>query len=183
MRSCATNCGRKSRQPRNGHANSRAFAAPRTASTFLIQAPAASSTTGQRSCGPVPGAVVHITEGANKSADLNEAGHVATAVAYHQWTPECINALAGCHLIIHEDHNPKNGGDPGPRLAADARNKLAPRAAAFAVPASHLWKYLPPGSRGIERGDDIKDWLTLDGDPTKLLEICYGIRPRLSSRF
>jgi hypothetical protein len=42
-----------------------------------------------------PDATVHITEGASKSAPLNTAGLLATAVAYHKWVPECVNALAG----------------------------------------------------------------------------------------
>src|SRR5262249_22036241 len=35
-----------------------------------------------------PDTTVHITEGANKSATLNPAGLLATAVAYHKWEPE-----------------------------------------------------------------------------------------------
>jgi hypothetical protein len=123
-----------------------------------------------------PGATVHITEGANKSAALNEAGLLATAVAHHQWPSECVDALAGRHLMIHEDHDDGNGDDPGPKLAAAARDKLAPRAASIRIiPAAHLWIHLPPDSRAIRRGDDVKDWLKLGGDPTKLLDICHKI--------
>jgi hypothetical protein len=74
-----------------------------------------------------PDATVHVTEGANKSASLNAAGLLATAVAYHQWTPECVAALAGRHLIYHEDHD-----DNGRKFSAEARKHLAPVARASA---------------------------------------------------
>ena len=81
-----------------------------------------------------PGATVHITEGASKSAPLNAAGLLATAVAYHKWEPECVAALAGLHLIYHEDHD-----DNGRTYSADARKHLAPIAASFRiVPAAHV---------------------------------------------
>jgi hypothetical protein len=90
-----------------------------------------------------PDAVVHITEGANKSAALNAAGLLATAVAYHKWEPECISALAGRHLIYHEDYDldDDKGRNKGRELAADARKKLAPVAASFrVVPTAHLFE-------------------------------------------
>jgi DNA polymerase I-like protein with 3'-5' exonuclease and polymerase domains len=124
-----------------------------------------------------PGSVVHVTEGANKSAPLNAAGLLATAAAYHQWTPECVDALAGRHIIIHVDHNPEGGNDPGPELAADARAKLAPRAASIrVVPAALLFKHLVP-PREPWCGADVKDWIDppLNGDPARLLEICREI--------
>ena len=125
-----------------------------------------------------PGATVFITEGANKSKSLNDAGRLATAAPYHQWSEECIRALAGYHLIYLADHNPPDGNDPGPRFAEEARKKLAPRATSFRiVPALHLWKHLPPGVREIRQGDDIKDWIELGGDLTKLLNICHEIPP------
>ena len=123
-----------------------------------------------------PGATVFITEGANKSKPLNDAGLLATAVPYHKWEPECVSALAGHHLIYLADHNPDGGNDPAPKLAADARDKLAPHAASFRlVPATHLWKHLSPGVRTIRQGDDIKDWIEIGGDLTKLLDICREI--------
>jgi DNA polymerase len=129
-----------------------------------------------------PGVTVYITEGANKSVPLIETGRLATAVPYHQWGPECVNALAGYHLIYLQDHcNPLLGldahdNDPAALYADDARKKLAPGAASFRiVPAAYLWKYLPVGTRPIQLGDDVKDWLELGGDPAKLLEICREI--------
>jgi hypothetical protein len=93
---------------------------------------------------------VYITEGANKSAALIEKSLLATAAPYHQWAPECVSALAGCHLIYLADHNPEGGDDPAMKLAASAQKKLAPGAASFrVVPTAHLWKYLPPSMRPI----------------------------------
>jgi hypothetical protein len=124
-----------------------------------------------------PGTVVDITEGANKSAPLNEKGLLATAAPYHQWGPECVSALAGRHLIYHEDHDlpDENGRIKAKEFSANARKKLAPVAASFRiVPALHLWKNL--GHDGeLPHGWDVKDWLEAGGDPAKLLEICREI--------
>jgi DNA polymerase len=113
-------------------------------------------------------AIVHITEGANKSAPLNAAGLLATAVAYHKWEPECVSALAGRHLIYHEDHD-----DNGRKFSADARKHLAPVAASFrVVPAAHLFKQL---RKEPLPHADVKDWLEAGGDAAKLEEICRDI--------
>jgi DNA polymerase bacteriophage-type len=128
------------------------------------------------------GAIVFITEGANKSEALIAKGLLATAVPYHRWEPECVDALAGYHLIYLADHcNPLRGwdahdNDPAARYAEDAKQKLASRAASFRiVPAAHLWKNLPPGTRAIELGDDVVDWLELGGNAARLLGICREI--------
>jgi RecA-family ATPase len=131
-----------------------------------------------------PGAAVFITEGANKSAALNEKALLATAAPYHQWGAECVSALAGYHLIYLADHNPDGGDDPGPEYAAAAQTKLAPVALSFRiVPAAHLWKHLPCGTRPIQQGDDVKDWLKLGGDPAKLIEICQEIAAKIPFPF
>jgi len=126
-----------------------------------------------------PGSEVDITEGANKSATLNERGLLATAAPYHQWGPECVSALAGCHLIYHEDHDlpDSSGRVKAKEFSADACKRLAPVAASFrVVPALHLWKNLgrdgePP------HGWDVKDWLEAGGNPARLREICREIPP------
>ena len=115
-----------------------------------------------------PGATVHITEGANKSAALNAVGLLATAVAYHKWEPECVAGLAGHHLIYHEDFD-----DNGRKFSADARKHLVPVAASFRiVPVAHLFKTL---GREPWPTADVKDWLEAGGDPAKLTEICREI--------
>ena len=119
-----------------------------------------------------PDAVVHITEGANKSAALNAAGLLATAVAYHKWEPECVSALAGRHLIYHEDHDldDDEGRNKGREFSADARKKLAPVAASFrVVPAAHLFRHI---GREPWSTCDVKDWLEAGGDAAKITDIC-----------
>jgi AAA domain len=123
-----------------------------------------------------PGAFVFITEGANKSKPLNDAGLLATAVPYHKWEPECVSALAGDHLIYLEDHDlpDERGCIKAKEFSAAARNKLAPVAASFRlVPALHLWKKNHTGDP--PHGWDVKNWIEAGGDPTKLLEICREI--------
>jgi RecA-family ATPase len=115
-----------------------------------------------------PGATVHVAEGANKSAALNAAGLLATAVAYHKWEPECVSALAGHHLIYHEDCDAN-----GRKFSADARKHLAPIAASFRiVPVAHLFKQL---GREPWPTADVKDWLEAGGDSAQLQRICDEI--------
>jgi DNA polymerase I-like protein with 3'-5' exonuclease and polymerase domains len=124
-----------------------------------------------------PGATVFITEGANKSAPLNEAQLLATAAPYHQWSAECAAALAGDHLIYLEDHdhNDANGNNKAREFSAVARKKLSRIAASFRiVPAKHLWRQ--QGHDGEPpHGWDVKNWIDLGGEPAKLREICREI--------
>jgi DNA polymerase len=124
-----------------------------------------------------PGAEVLITEGANKSEPLNQAGLLATAAPYHQWGPECVSALAGRHLTYLEDHDhPDDKGHvKAKQFTADARAKLAPGAASFRiVPALHLWRNLQRGGEP-PHGWDVKDWIEAGGDPARLPELCQEI--------
>lgn len=117
-----------------------------------------------------PGSTVIVTEGENKAKTLIDKGLLATTVLSHKWTPECVAALTGYHLIILADHD-KNGN----QLANAARRQLATVAAGIRiVSAVHLWKHLPgePEPRG---GDDVVDWVRLGGDPKTLLDICRKI--------
>src|SRR5262249_6522894 len=109
-------------------------------------------------------------EGENKVKALAAVGLLATTVLSHEWTPECVAALTGHHLIILTDHDKE-----GERMAADAQRKLAPVAASIrVVPAPFLWKQLP-GDREPQPHDDVLDWIALGGDPRRLLEICREI--------
>jgi DNA polymerase len=125
-----------------------------------------------------PGASVFVTEGANKSKPINDKGLLATATPYHVWPPECVAALAEQHLFYLEDHDfdDANGRNKGREHSAAAKAANTATAASFRiVPTAHLWKYLPPGTRGLEHGDDVKDWLERGGDPARLLDICREI--------
>lgn len=120
-----------------------------------------------------PGATVHITEGARKAQALIAQGVLATAVAYHSWNERCINALCGCHIVYHEDHDlpDANGTRAAEKLSADARTKLAPVVASFrTLPAQRLWAKLERSGEP-PHGWDIKDWLDAGGDATRLEEV------------
>jgi DNA polymerase I-like protein with 3'-5' exonuclease and polymerase domains/RecA-family ATPase len=124
-----------------------------------------------------PGATVFITEGANKSKPLNDAGLLAAAVPYHKWEPECVSALADTHVIYLEDHDlpDERGCIKAKEFSAAARNKLVPVAASFRlVPALHLWKNLGRADKP-PHGWDVKNWLEQGGNPAKLLAVCCEI--------
>jgi DNA polymerase I-like protein with 3'-5' exonuclease and polymerase domains len=117
-----------------------------------------------------PGSTVIVTEGEKNADALIKAGLLATTVLSHKWTPECVAALTGYHLIILADHDEDGGW-----LASIAQKALAPVAASTRiVPALHLWKHLP-GDRRPELKDDVQDWIELGGDPAKLFDICREI--------
>src|SRR5262249_44373751 len=117
-----------------------------------------------------PGSFVFVPEGENKVEALTKAGLLATTVVSHKWTPECVAALTGYHMIILADHD-----EQGETLAADAQHKLAPVAASTRiVPAAHLWKQLP-GDREPQAHNDVLDWIALGGDPRRLLDICREV--------
>jgi DNA primase len=81
-----------------------------------------------------PGSLVFVTEGEANAVALIAAGLLATTVLSHKWTPECVAALTGHHLIILADHD-KEGGI----LANAAQKKLIPVAASTRiVPTAHL---------------------------------------------
>jgi DNA polymerase I-like protein with 3'-5' exonuclease and polymerase domains len=122
-----------------------------------------------------PGAVVLYTEGAPKSQALIDNGLLASAVAFHSWKPECVDAARGQHVIFLADHPDPEGRNKAETFAADARKYLTPVAASFrTVPALHLWRNLgrdgePPASW------DVKDWLAAGGEAAKLVEICQEV--------
>jgi DNA polymerase I-like protein with 3'-5' exonuclease and polymerase domains len=124
-----------------------------------------------------PGAQVLVVEGAYKAAPLIAAGLLATAAPLHQWSSECVEALAGRHLayLPDHDHPDANGKRSSERLAADARAKLVPRAASFKiVPARTLWEDL--GSAGEPpHGYDVRDWIEAGGTAARLVAICAAI--------
>jgi RecA-family ATPase len=126
-----------------------------------------------------PGATVHVTEGARKAQALIVKGVLATAVAYHSWNERCVNALRGCHIIYHQDHDlpDANGTRAAEKLSADARTKLAPVAVSFRIlPARRLWDDLGRGGEP-PHGWDVKDWLDAGRTAVRLEEICRELKP------
>src|SRR5262249_15017923 len=118
-----------------------------------------------------PGSTVFVVEGELKAKVLINNGLLATTVLSHKWTPECVAALTGNHLIILADHD-----KDGEKLAAATQKELAPVAASTrSVPATHLWKHLP-GGKEPKPHDDVWNWVVEHkGDPAKLLDICREI--------
>jgi hypothetical protein len=120
-----------------------------------------------------PGSWVFVVEGANKADPLIAAGLLATAAPYHQWGPECVQALAGRHVVYLEDHDHPDakGRVKAKELSAAAEKHLAPAAASFRiVPALRLWEDL--GRSGEPpHGWDVKDWIEQGGKASLLLEI------------
>jgi DNA polymerase len=120
-----------------------------------------------------PDAWVYIVEGANKADPLIAAGLLATAAPYHQWGKECVEALAGRHLVYLEDHDHPDakGRIQAKKFSAEAEKHLAPVAASFRiVPALRLWQNLrragePP------HGWDVKDWIEQGGNIADLVDI------------
>jgi DNA polymerase I-like protein with 3'-5' exonuclease and polymerase domains len=122
-----------------------------------------------------PGATVIVTEGEKDADALIKAGLLATTVLSHKWAPECVTALAGCHLIILEDHD-----ESGHTNAVNARAKLTPVAASIrVVPYRHLWNRLDPATRGPEpeAHEDVSDWISKGGNPATLIQICRDVAP------
>jgi DNA polymerase len=120
-----------------------------------------------------PGSWVFVVEGANKADPLIAAGLLATAAPYHQWGPECVQALAGMHVAYLEDHDHPDakGRIKAKELSAAAEKRLAPAAASFRiVPALRLWKDL--GRSGEPpHGWDVRDWIEQGGKASLLFEI------------
>jgi DNA polymerase len=118
-----------------------------------------------------PGSTIIVTEGEANANACIEHGLLATTVLSHKWTPECISALTGYHVIILQDHD-----TGGIAIAAATYKALAPVAASIRiVTTEHLWKHLPT-PRALKPGDDVQDWLKQPGaDPAKLIDICCEI--------
>jgi hypothetical protein len=117
-----------------------------------------------------PGSTIFVPEGENKAKALIDAGLLATTVLSHKWTPECVAALTGCHVIILEDNDKE-----GKQIASNTQKRLAPIAASTRiVSAVHMWKHLP-GRVEPKPHDDVVNWIALGGDPKKLLDICREI--------
>jgi hypothetical protein len=124
-------------------------------------------------CAP-PGSNIYVVEGEGKVDALAKAGLLATTTAFHEWTRDSINALAGHHVLVLADHDKK-----GIKYAEAAQAALAPVAASVRlVRYKHLWRHLPADKRGDKPRphEDIKNWLEeRGGDPARLLDICRKI--------
>jgi hypothetical protein len=141
----------------------------------MMLANGASLTIGCRSYAP-RGANVFAVEGEGKVEALRRVGLLAITTAFHEWSVESINALAGHHVHVLADFDRR-----GREYAEKTVAAVAPVAASTRlVRYKHLWRHLPADKRGEKPRphEDIKNWLEeRGGDPNKLLEICLKIAP------
>jgi AAA domain len=108
-----------------------------------------------------PDATVFICEGEKDVDRLAALDLVATTVAHGKWTAECIQLLAGRHILILEDND-----KAGRKKAKDVATLLHGVANTIRVVR------LPD----LAEGDDVSDWL--DADPqraAKLTDVCFDM--------
>ena len=121
-----------------------------------------------------PPGPVFVCMGEKNAQDLIDRKLLATTVISGKWTDECVGALAGFELFILEDNDAK-----GREQAAKAQALLSAVAKSTRiVTAAHLWRHLPPehAEKKPEETADVSNWLELDGDASKLIEICREVR-------
>jgi hypothetical protein len=95
-----------------------------------------------------PDASVFITEGEKDADRVASLGHCATTVACGDWTPDCVNALAGRDILILEDND--EAGRKKAHEAAAALHSVAKTVRIVRLP-------------GLPEKGDVSDWL--DADP------------------
>jgi RecA-family ATPase len=106
-----------------------------------------------------PSGTIFITEGEKDCDRLWSIDLCATTVASGKWTEDCVQALAGRHVLILEDND-----KAGRAKALDAATLL------FDVADTVRIVRLP----GLAEGEDVSDWL--DADPhraEKLVDVCF----------
>jgi RecA-family ATPase len=104
-------------------------------------------------------ATVFITEGEKDADRLASLDLVATTVAHGKWTDECIQLLAGRHIMILEDND--KAGRKKAREVATLLHGIADTIRIVRLP-------------NLAEGGDVSDWL--DADPRraeKLVDVCF----------
>jgi RecA-family ATPase len=104
-------------------------------------------------------ATVFVCEGEKDADRVASLDHVATCVASGKWTDDCVQALAGRHVLILEDND-------------EAGRKKAHEAATLLHGVSDTVRIvrLP----NLPEGGDVSDWL--DADPRRageLVDFCF----------
>ena len=108
-----------------------------------------------------PDGTVFVCEGEKDADRIASLGHCGTTAASGKWTPECVQALAGRHIVILQDNDV-----PGAKRALEAAQQLHGAAASVRV------VQLPD----LPDKGDVSDWL--DADPRnaeKLVEVCFDV--------
>jgi hypothetical protein len=108
-----------------------------------------------------PDATVFICEGEKDADRVASLGHCATCVAGNKWTEDCVQALAGRHILILQDND------------AVGRAKALAAAQALHGTAASIRIILLPD---LPAKGDVSDWL--DADPRraeKLADVCFDV--------
>jgi RecA-family ATPase len=108
-----------------------------------------------------PDGTVFVCEGEKDANRIASLGHCATTVAAGKWSDECVEALAGRHIVILQDND-----DAGRLKAAAAAQVLHRTAESIRIVA------LPD----LPDKGDVSDWL--DADPRRaerLVDVCFEI--------
>jgi hypothetical protein len=107
-----------------------------------------------------PSGTIFITEGERDTDRLWSIDLCATTVASGKWTDDCVQALAGRHVLILEDND-----EAGRKKALEAARLL------HGVADTVRIVRLP----GLGEGEDVSDWL--DADPrrgaSELADVCF----------
>jgi RecA-family ATPase len=109
-----------------------------------------------------PDASVFVCEGEKDADRVASLGHCATTVASGKWTDSCVQALAGCDIIVLQDND--GAGEKKALAAAQSLHSVAKTIRIALLPD------LPPGG-------DVSDWL--DADPEragKLVDVCFDVQ-------
>jgi len=104
-----------------------------------------------------PDATVFVCEGEKDANNIAALDLCATTVASGTWTDDCVNALAGRHCWILEDHD-----EAGAKKALEAATRLHPVAASVKIVR---FSSLP-------KGGDVSDWLAMGHDKDDLEDFC-----------
>jgi hypothetical protein len=115
-----------------------------------------------------PDACVFVCEGEKDADRVASLDHCAVTVAFGDWKPDCIAALAGRDVLILQDVDKNETG----------RKKALTAATALYGTASTIRIVALPGLTGEPGNKDVSDWL--DADPRradKLVDICFDAPP------
>jgi hypothetical protein len=110
-----------------------------------------------------PDATIFVCEGEKDADRVASLDHVATTVASGKWTDDCIQALAGRHVLILVDNDAT--GEKKAQEAATLLHGVADTVRIVCLP-------------DLPEGGDVSDWL--DADPrraSKLADVCFDAPP------
>ena len=106
-----------------------------------------------------PDATIFVCEGERDADRVASLDHVATTVASGKWTDECVQALAGRHVLILADNDAT--GEKKAQEAAKLLHDVADTVRIVRLP-------------NLPAGGDVSDWLDVDPQrASKLADVCF----------